>query len=116
MHAFKKIMALLMLAGMLSAQTGGPVSPRTQADITGAAATVAVAVSGGARWIQITAPATNSASVRWGDANTSATRGGIIAPGGAQFIPSLYGGDFYPLASLYVYAALNDKVTVTWAN
>lgn len=116
MNAIKKITALLMLAGVLCAQTGGPVRPRTQADITGAASTVAVASTGGARWIQIVAPATNSASVRWGDANTSATRGNIIAAGGGQMLPPLSGGDYYPLASVYVYVASGDKVTVTWAN
>lgn len=110
----KRILILLLIAFALTAQDR-PLNLRTQADITGAAATVAIATTGGAEWVQINAPTGNAAVVRWGDASTSSTRGGIIAAGGAQFLPKIPGRT-YQLPGIYVYVASGDKVSVVWAN
>lgn len=111
---FRRISGFLLFCCVLMAQQM-PVNPRTAVDIAGSAATVAIATVGGAEWVQINAPTGNAAVVRWGDASTSATRGGIIAAGGAQFLPKIPGRT-YQLPNIYVYVASGDKVSVVWAN
>ncbi len=110
----RRSIGVLFLGFALMAQQT-PVNPRTQVDITGAAATVAIAAVGGAEWVQINAPTGNASVVRWGDASTTSTRGGIIAAGGAQFLPKIPGRT-YQLPNIYVYVAMSDKVSVVWAN
>ncbi len=92
-----------------SAQTGVAIQPFTYPDITGAGSTTQLSATLGCNSLQLIAPAANSASVRWGDASTSATRGGVIAAGGGQYLPP-NGGNYYPLSSLYVYIANGDKL------
>lgn len=109
----RKLPALcLVLLGLAFGQqnTG---SIQTETDITGTNATVAIcSTCGTAKWVQIVTPAANAAVVRWGDSNTSSTRGAIIAAGGGQYLPP--DGGPYSLPNLYVFIATNDKVTVTW--
>ena len=50
-----RLFGFLALSLMLTAQQM-PVNLRTAVDIAGSAATVAVATSGGAEWVQINAP------------------------------------------------------------
>jgi hypothetical protein len=92
-----------------SAQSGVAIQPFTYPDITGAASTTQLSTTLGCASVQMIAPAANSASVRWGDASTSATRGGVIAAGGGQYLPP-NGSNYYPLASLYVYVGSGDKL------
>lgn len=93
------------------------------ADVTGTGVAVQMVSAGGpARWIQLIALAANSAAVRCGDSNVSATRGAAIAAGGGMMLPPIpISGDVskqpqYNLAKLYCYIANNDKVSVLWAN
>ncbi len=92
------------------AQVGVAVQPFTYPDITGASSTTQLSSTLACASLQLIAPAANSASVRWGDASTSSSRGGVIAAGGAQFLPPMYGGNYYPLSSIYVYITTGDKL------
>lgn len=91
------------------AQTSVAVQPFTYPDITGAGSTTQLSSTLGCKSLQLLAPSANSASVRWGDSSTSASRGGVIPAGGGQFLPP-NGDNYYPLASLYVYVASSDKL------
>jgi hypothetical protein len=112
------IAALALVPGLVL--TGQQARITTAADISGSSATVQVATSGSARWVQFIAPAANMNAVRYGDSMTSATRGGLIAAGGGQMLPPLpqnRSGDaasLYNLATIYVYVVTGDKVTVVW--
>lgn len=93
-------------------------------DITGTGALVAITPGTPtyARGIQITCPSTNSANVYWGDTNTSATRGSMIAPGGGQYIPSPTprssqpspNGAVFDLSTVYLFIGSGDKVKITY--
>jgi hypothetical protein len=98
----------LMAPAQLDLQNLGTI-----ADITGTGATVqACASCNNARWIQISTPGANTAVVRWGDANTSVSRGSLIAPGGGQYLHPDGGPYFLP--RLYLYVASGDKVSITY--
>ena len=95
----------------------------TVADITGSGAKVQLATSGTARWIQLTTLAANSAVVRVGDSNVSASQGMAIAAGSGQFLPPLpisSSGDpaaaLYQLSTIYLYIGNSDVGTVTAGN
>lgn len=107
-----KRLALAILILLASAFAG--TSTQTLADITGTGATVAIcATCGVAKWVQLTTPSTNAAVVRWGDSNTSSTRGSLIAPGGGQGLrPQIECP--CDLSATYVYVANSDKVSVTY--
>lgn len=67
-------------------------------------------------WVQLVAPTANAAVIRWGDSNTSATRGAIIAAGGGQMlppVPSRITG--YDLTKLYYYCTASDKLEIVYA-
>lgn len=92
---------------------------QTYADITGTGATVAIATSGSAKWVQIVAPSANSATARWGDSSTTSSRGGLLPAGSGQFLPPVSRTvndsvqvTLYQLPSIYVYIANGDKITV----
>lgn len=110
----------LLWTPLLRGQSGGQATIATLPDITGTGATVALATSGTARWVQLTAASTNAALVRWGGPSTSATQGSFIAAGGGQFVPPLPMNqnapvqNFYALSNIYVYIASGDKVNVTY--
>jgi hypothetical protein len=94
----------------------------TLADISGTSATEALSATiSVVRMCQLQAPSTNTAEVRWGDSNTSASRGAAIPPGYGQFIPP-YGSQFasggamrFDLKTTYVRVVTGDKLRVTCA-
>lgn len=99
---------LLFLTVLLNAGNPG-------ADITGTGATVQIASSGSARWVQIIADSGNSAAVRTDqDSGVSATVGAKIAAGAGFMYPPQ--GQNYRLAGIYVYIANGDKISVIWGN
>jgi hypothetical protein len=81
------------------------------ADISGSGAAVALG-TGNVRACQLVAPSTNVSNVRWGDSSISATQGAIIAPGGGQYLQT---GNFFSLASTFVFIANGDKLSVSCA-
>lgn len=86
-------------------------------DITGTGAAVplvANAVRTPANWVQIVAGAGNSADVRFGDLNTSATSGSRISPGSGQMFPATGNAESLDLSQCYVFLALNDTVSVIY--
>lgn len=103
------IVIQILVPGNVSAQPGVAIQPFTYPDISGTSATVKLATTNGCNSIQMLAPSGNMASVRWGDASTSSTRGGVIAAGTGQFLPPS-ATNYYPLSSLYVYVATGDKL------
>lgn len=114
----KLLIPLLLLVALLVFQPAhaqlGTGNIQTQTDISGTGATVAIcATCNQAKWVQITALATNTGVARWGDSNTSSSRGAAIAAGGGQYLPTA-GGPYY-LPQMYVYVANGDKLTITWA-
>jgi hypothetical protein len=101
-----------------SAQTSNPVSVVTYPDLTGNGAAQRIASSGTCRIIDVAALPANNAAVRIGDINVGASRGLPIAPGGYvhfefPYDPGAVFPHLYSLASMYVYAASGDKVSVT---
>lgn len=112
MHCMKRF-ALLLAAVSLAAQ----VNLSTIADITGDGSAHKISSTAiAARWVQIIAPAGNSAVVRIGDVNTSNTRGASVAAGGGFMLPpSATSPQNYDLSKIYYYAANGDKLTVTYA-
>ena len=95
-------MAMFMPRSTAHGQAGVAIQPFTYPDITGAGSTTQLSTTLGCASLQMLAPSGNGASVRWGDASTSATRGGRYWP------PN--GSNYYPLSSLYVYIANGDKL------
>ena len=88
----------------------------TPAEVTCDSAAHAVGTSGSAVWVQLIAPTTNSAVVRFGDANVSATRGLPIAAGGGYNTPVLgQGNPRYDISKLFYYCTTGDKVDIGWA-
>lgn len=74
-----------------------------------------------ARWIQLVAPSTNAAVVRWGDVNISGSRGAEIAAGGGQYFPpasTVVGGSatstYYDPSRIYYRCTSPDVLTITW--
>jgi hypothetical protein len=116
------ILILLVLLPAYGQRQGGAVAPISVSDYTGTAATIQLfPAGGGARWVQLIAPTGNAATVRWGDSTTSVSKGGMIAAGGAMFLPPLSNDDressyvhLYDLSKLYAYIATGDKLTVIW--
>lgn len=108
------LLLLFVLVAILGAQT---MIVTTVADITGDGAAHALKANyTAARWVQIVAPAANTAAVRFGDSNTSASRGIPIAAGGSMYLGESQKSSPYDLATLYYYAANNDKLTLTYGN
>ena len=117
--------ALLMAPNptSVSAQGTGLVTVSTRAEVTGAAAAVAINSSGNARWIQVIALTGNSAAIRCGDSNVSASRGLPIAAGGGFMFPPLPPDSRestmqtrYNLANVYCYIGTGDKADFAWGN
>jgi len=107
-----RLFAPLLLAFLLSAQTLIVVP----AEITCDSAAHAVSTSGLALWVQLIAPSTNSAVVRFGDSSVSATRGFPIAAGGGYNTPVVsQGSPRYDLTKLFYYCTTGDKVDIGWA-
>lgn len=105
------ILTLLLLGQSFTVQTFP--------DITGTGATVQIATSGSAKWVQLITPSGNAGVARWGDSSTTSSRGGQLPAGSGQFfppIPATNGGatqsQLYNLAAIYVYVGSGDKVTV----
>jgi len=89
---------------------------RVPAEVTCDSAAHAVSTSGLAVWVQFIAPAANSAVVRVGDSNVSATRGFPIAAGGGYNTPVLgQGNPRYDLTKIFYYCTTGDKVVIGWA-
>lgn len=111
--------ARFLIAALLAlVVTPGRSDIHTIADITGTGATVQIATtSTRASWIQIIAPSTNSAVVRFGDSTVSVTRGLPIAAGGGYCtlieVPNQRG---YNLSLTYVYVAVGDKASIAWGD
>lgn len=106
----QKRLICLMLLLFACLKGGGP-----GADITGTGATVQIAVSGNARWVQIIADAANTAAVRTDQTSSvSITNGAKIPAGGGFMYP--FQGQNYALANIYVYIANGDKISVIWGN
>lgn len=102
---------------------GGLIVVTGNADITGAAAAVQVSATGTARWVQIIAPAANSAVIRCGGSTASATVGAPVAAGGGLFYPVMAADSrqavnqhYYNLAGLYCYVGSGDRVNFSWGN
>jgi hypothetical protein len=113
----KTIAILLFLAIIATAQA--PLILFTVPDVSGTGSVVQLAATGTARWCQLVAPAGNTSVVRWGDSAITSSRGSIITPAGAQFIPPTVGtapaGGSVPfqLSSLYVLVQSGDTLAVT---
>ncbi len=111
------------------------IAPRTQAQSapgTGRAIMVSgadiagdgsahVLGTGVARWVQVNCAAANSAAVRLGDSNTSATRGAPMPAGGGMMLPPIPSAptyqapdQYYDLSKIYYYAANGDKISLVW--
>ena len=102
---------------------GGLVVVTSAAQVTGTGAAVQLASSGTARWIQVLAPTTNSATVNCGDSSVSTTRGILIAAGGGFMFPQIAPDErqavnqrYYSLSTTYCYVANGDKMNVIWGN
>lgn len=93
----------------------------TLPDISGTGVAVALASTRTvANWIQFTIPVTqstgvttNSAAVRVGDKNVSATRGTVVPVFGMMF-PSIAEGQYLDLAQVYAFIANGDKLQITY--
>lgn len=87
------------------------------AEVTGTGAAVALTTNTQTlcSYIQIIAPAANSAVVRFGDSTVSATVGLPIAAGGGYNTPVIPGSK-YAMSAQYVYVANNDKVDFACGN
>ena len=109
-----KTRLLLRFALALTLACASLATVGTTTEITGTAAAVPIASSGSALWVQLIADPSNASAVRVGDSTVTATRGARVAPGGGLLLPVK--GDYYSLASIYVYVATGDKVSVLWAN
>jgi hypothetical protein len=108
----KRILSLLLL--FLSAASAlQAVCP--SADITGTGATIQLAVSGSARWVQIIADSSNTAAVRTDQSSTVSATIGAKVPAGAGFMYPFQGQN-YSLANIYVYIASGDKISVICGN
>lgn len=85
-------------------------------EITCDSATHALGTATNALWVQLVAPSGNSAVVRWGDSNTSTSRGAIIAPGGGQMLPVVPGRiQAYDLTKIYQFCTTGDKLELVYA-
>lgn len=111
--------AILLTLGLVALALAQSFTVQTFPDITGTAATVQVATSGSAKWVQLITPSGNSAVARWGDSSTTSSRGGLLPAGSGQFFPPIPAtnggatqGQLYDLSKLYVYVGSGDKVTV----
>jgi hypothetical protein len=102
------------LAVLLCLLAGFATALGTRTEITGTAAAVQIASSGVARWVQFVADPGNAAAVRVGDSTVTSTSGARVAAGGGLLLP--YQGANYTLASIYVYIASGDKVSVLWGD
>lgn len=113
MKIIKKLSFLCLLPVILLAQTS-LLNPYTLSDITGTGATVALAsVYTPAKVIKLTAPSTNSANIRYGDASTTSTHGDILVAGSKDSISAINGG-YIDLHVISAYIANGDKLVVTY--
>lgn len=93
------------------------VSFSTLPDITGDGSAHQVAATGSGRWVQIIAPAANSAAVRIGRSDVSSSKGAPVAPGAGFLLPPSTNINIqYSLNSIYYYAGNGDKLSVIWGN
>ncbi len=107
----RNILFALLLALSLGAQT----LVVSVAEITGTSAAVAVSSSGVARWVLFAPLSTNSAAVRCGASNVSASAGTPIAAGGGLFWPPIANAPGYDLTKTYCYITTGDKLDVSYA-
>jgi len=127
----KRVISILATVALLIATIGhAPVSAQggnvvltSPAQVTGSGIAVKVAASGTARWLNVSAGSSNSATVQCGDSNVSATRGTPISAGGALFFPPMpfdsrlsISMGYYSLSTIYCYIGSGDTVQYTWAN
>lgn len=105
---------LLVPRTVVHAQANLPITITTPADLTGnGAAQQMTAITCTGRWVQFVAPASNSAIVRVGDSNTSASRGLPMAAGSGLLLPPATNVNYiYSPSALYFYAANGDKLSV----
>lgn len=111
------IVACLVLLRPRSAGAQTAITIRTLDDITGDGSAHQLALSGTGRWVQIIALSGNSAAVRIGDSNVSATRGAPVAAGGGLLLPPSENVNlWYSLSGIYYYAANGDQLAVIYGN
>ncbi len=67
-----------------------------------------------ANWVQFTAPANNSGSMRVGDSTTDATHGLEIIKGTSAIFPAISDDQYLDLALVYVYGTSTDKVSIVY--
>jgi hypothetical protein len=110
----KLLRLLIGLAAVLALPL--PASSPHIITISCSSATVRLSTSSiSARWVQMVAPAGNSAVVRWGDNTTSTSLGTTIAAGGGQFLPPGQNVG-YSLNLIYVYCTSGDTLNVVWGD
>lgn len=87
---------------------------KSLADITGDAATHALATDGTkGKWVQFFADPANGASIRVGGADTASGQGLPIQPGAYQFLPPISDHfEFYDFSKIFYYAGTGDKLYV----
>ena len=85
--------------------------------ISGTSGVVSLASSSAkAKWIQFTAPSTNSDPVLIGGAEVTNSVGFPLDPGAGQFLPpanDIY--EFYPFNKTYVYVESGDVLNILYA-
>jgi len=99
-------------------QTGAyqVVTIKDLADITGDGSTHAISAAPlYCSWVEIVAPAANTALLRIGSSSISATQGISVAPGGGYMLPILSDSRRrYDLSAIYYRAANGDKLNVQY--
>lgn len=96
------------------------------ADIAGDGAAHAIATSGSAIYVSVTASPANATTTcgtssiagcaRVGDASTSTSRGQWLVPGAGKFYPMInpFNASPYPLSTIFYLAQSGDKVTICY--
>lgn len=93
------------------------MTPQTLPDVTPGGATTPITTDPNimATWVTVTAPTTNAADLRVGDANTGANRGAAIPPGKSfTFERGSFTQGMYLLKSINVYGTSTDKAATTY--
>ncbi len=67
-----------------------------------------------ANWVQVTAPAGNSGSMRIGDSTTSASSGLEVIKGTTAILLPIGDDQYLDLALVYVYGTSTDKVSILY--
>jgi len=113
-----------LLAFLVASVSAGTIVSVT--DISGDGMVHAIAASGQAHWVQITAADTNtttncsttamSACPRIGDASITTSRGIALLPSAGMFFPNLRADSlgYYNLADIYYLVQTGDKLQIIW--